>query len=110
MTLDNIVEERQTAALASQRSLTDAGEVAVGVELQTVEHSHHADVLHPSVLHDGVEDDLTVGVDILQLVPRDMFQERRHGEDGTGTEPAAHVVAADMSHQGVGGNLEDIVL
>ena len=71
--------------------------MAVGVELQTVEHGHHADVLHLSILHNGVEDDLTVGIDILQLMPSDVLQERRHWEDGTCTEPAAHVVAADMS-------------
>ena len=97
MTLDNIVEERQTTTLASQRTLTDTGEVAVGIELQTVEYGHHANVLHPSILYDGIEDDLTVGIYILQFVPRDVFQECRHREDGTGTEPAAHVVAADMS-------------
>ena len=108
--LDNAVEEGQAAALAAERALADAGKVGIAVELQSVEDGHHADVLHAAVLHDGVEDNLPVGIDILQLVPRDVLQEGRHGEDGAGREPAAHVVAHDVVAERVGGNLEDIVL
>ena len=94
--LDDVVEECQATALAAQRAVANAGEVGVTVELQAVEDGHHADVLHVAVLHDGIEDDLAVGIHILQLVPRDGFQELRDGEDGTGAEPAAHVVAGDV--------------
>ena len=43
-------------------------------------------------------------------MPRNGFQELGHGEDGTGTEPAAHVVAADVIEHRVARNLEDVVL
>ena len=73
--LDDAVEEGQAAALAAERAFADAGEVGITVELQAVEDGHHADVLHAAVLHDGVEDNLAVGVNVLQLMPRDVFQE-----------------------------------
>ena len=43
-------------------------------------------------------------------MPRHRLQELRYGEDGTGTEPAAHVVARDVVEHGFLGNLEDDVL
>ena len=39
--------------------------MGIAVELQAVEHGYDTDILHPTVLHDGVEDDLTVGINIL---------------------------------------------
>ena len=39
--LYDIVKESQTSTLSSERSVADAGEVRVRVELHTVEHSHH---------------------------------------------------------------------
>ena len=99
MVLDDLVEERQATSLATERALADTGEVGVAVELQTVELSHDTDVLHATVLDNGIEDNLTVGIDILQLMPCDMLEEGRHGEDGTGREPAAHVVTADVISQ-----------
>ena len=110
MALDDIIKESQTTTLSAKGALTDSGEVGVAVELQTVEDCHDTDVLHPPVLHDGVEDDLPVGIDILQLMPSDVLQESRYGEDGTGTKPTAHVISLDMAHKRIGGNLEDIVL
>ena len=84
--------------------------MGITVELQTVEDSHDADVLHAAVLHDGIEDNLSVGIDILQLVPRYRLQKLRDGEDGTGAEPAADMVARDVVEHGVVGHLEDVVL
>ena len=110
MTLDDIIEECQATTFAAQRALADAGEVGIAVELQSVEHSYHADVLHPSVLHNGIEDNLSVSIHILQLMPCNVFQELTYREDGTCTEPAAHVIAANVVHQRVVGYLEDIVL
>ena len=80
------------------------------VILVTVEDRHHADVLHVPVLHDGIIDNLFMHVNVLQLMPRDVFQECRHGEDGAGTEPPAHVVARDMPQHGIVGYAEDVVL
>ena len=91
--LDDVIEECQTTALTAQRTLADTGKVSIAVELQTVEHSYYTNVLHPTVLYDGVEDNLSVGIHILQLMPGNMFQEGRNGEDGTCGKPAAHVVA-----------------
>ena len=84
--------------------------MGVAVELHAVEHGHHTDVFHVPVLHDSVEDDLPVGIDILQLVPCHVFQESRHGENGPRTEPTAHVIAAHVVEHRVVGYLEDVVL
>ena len=110
MTLDDIVEKSQTSTLAAQRAFTDTGEVGIAVELQTVEDGDNTDILHPTILHDRIEDNLTVHIHILQLMPSDMLQELRHREDGTCRQPTAHVVTRDMIAQRVGRNLEDIVL
>ena len=80
------------------------------IELHTVEHGNHSQVLHVTVLHDGIEDDLPVGIHILQLLPGDVLQEGGNREDGTGTEPAAHVVAADMIEHRIVGDVEDVIL
>ena len=108
--LDYVVDEGQSAPLAAQRAVADACEVAVGVELSPVEDGHHADVLHPAVLHDGIEDYLPVRVNVLQLVPGDVLEECRHGEYGPGREPAAHVVAAHVVEHRVVWYGEDVVL
>ena len=75
MCLDDIIEESETTTLSSERTLTDAGEMAIGIEFQTVEDCHRTDILHVTILHDGVEDNLAMGIDVLQFVPRDMLQE-----------------------------------
>ena len=88
MRLDDIVEESQTTALSSERSLADTGEMAVGIELQAVKDSHRSDVLHVAILHDSVEDNLPMGIHVLQFVPSDVLQEGRDREDGACGEPA----------------------
>ena len=110
MALDDVVEESQSAPFAAERTVADACEMAVGVEAVAVEECHYADVLHPTVLHDSIEDDLAVSVDILQFMPGDGLEECRHGEDGPCAEPPAHVVARDMVEHGVARDGEDIVL
>ena len=62
---DDVVEEGQAAALATQGALADAGEMRILVVFASVEDGHHAHVLHPAVFHDGIEDDLPVGVHVL---------------------------------------------
>ena len=110
MHLHDVVKESQATSLASQRAVADAGEVGIAVVLVTVEDSHHADVLHVTVLHDGIEDDLPVDIHILKLVPSDVLEIFRHGEDGPGAQPAAHVVARDVAQHRLAGYLEDVVL
>ena len=63
-----------------------------------------------TILHDGIEDNLPVGIHILQLFPSNVLQESRHWEDGTGTKPAAHVIAADMIEHRIVRDIEDIIL
>ena len=110
MPLDDVVEEGQSAALAAQRAFADTGEMAILVVFVTVELCHHTDVLHVAVFHDGLVDDFPVGIHVLQLVPGDVFQKRRDGEDGPCRQPPAHVVARDVIEHGVVGDLEHIVL
>ncbi len=110
MALDDVVEEGKSPALSAQGSLADAGKVGILIELHSIEHGYHTQVLHVTILHDGIEDDLSVGIHILQLLPGDVLQEGRNREDGSGTEPAAHVVAADMIEHRIVGDVEDVVL
>ena len=93
MGLHHIVEESQATALAAKRTVANAGEMGILVKLTTVEHGHHTNILHVTILHDGVEDNLPMGINILQLVPSDVFQEVGHGEDSASREPTTHVVA-----------------
>ena len=110
MTLDDVIEECQTTSLTSQRALTDTGEMAISIEFQTIEHRHYTDVLHTTILYDGIEDDLAMGIHILEFMPGDMLQKCRHGEDGTGTEPTAHVVSRHVVKHRIARNLEDVIL
>ena len=65
MTLYHAVKESQAAPLAAKRAFANAGEMGVGIKLQTVKHSHYANVLHVTILHNGIEDDLTVSLNVL---------------------------------------------
>ena len=107
MPLDDVVEKGQSAAFSTQRAFTDTGKVGVLVEAVAFEHRHHALVLHAAVAHDGVEDDLAVGIEVLQLIPRegaDEFGQRKHG---AAAQPARHVVARDVVEQRLGGHFEN---
>ena len=84
--------------------------MGIAVELQSVEHCYHTNILHPAVLYDGIKDNLSVGIHILQLMPGNMFQEGRNREDGTCCKPATHVVATYVVEHRVVRNLEDVVL
>ncbi len=110
MMLDDVVQESQSASLAAQRSVADAGEIAVLVEALALEHRHNALVAHAPVCHDGVEDDFAVRVDVLQAVPGDAFQKLADGEKGAGAEPSADVVVGDMVEQRFGRHAEDVLL
>ncbi len=110
MALYDVVEKGQTAPLATQRTVADAGEMAVGVKLTAVEHSHDAHVFHAAILHYRVEDNLSVSVNVLEFVPSHVFQKRRHGEYCSCTQPPAHVIAAYVVEHRVVGNLENVVL
>ena len=110
MALNDVVKERQATPFTAERAFADTCEVTISIKLHTIEYGHHTDVLHTTILHDGIEDYLAVGINILEFMPRNVLQESRDREDGTGTEPTAHMVARHMVEHRVTGNLEDIVL
>ena len=56
-------------------SRDDAGKVGILVKLHAVENSHYTDVFHVTILHDGIEDNLSVSIHILQFLPGNMLQE-----------------------------------
>ena len=80
------------------------------VEFLSVEHRNNTLVLDMAVLHYGIIDNLSMRINILQLMPRDIFQESRNREDGARRKPTACMVAADVVEHGVVGYLKDIVL
>ena len=110
MAQDDVVEEGQAASLAAQRTVADAGKVAVTVEAVAVEYGHNALVLHATVADDGIKDNLPVGIDVLKGVPRDVAQELGDGKEGAGTQPARNVVVADVVEERFLREREDIVL
>ena len=108
--LEQLSDEGQAASLSAQAAFADACEVAVLVEAFALEDSHHALVLHTSVGDDGVQDDLSVGIHVLQSLPGDVLQELRDGEQGAAGQPAAHVVVCDVVEQAACRHGHDIVL
>ena len=84
--------------------------MGIAVELHSVEHRHDTDILHVAIAHDGVEDDLSMRIYILQFAPRYLLQESRNGKDAARREPSAHVVSPDVVEHRVVGNLENTVL
>ena len=79
---DHSVEKGEASAFAAERSVSNSGEVAVLVESVALEYGDYALVLHATVCDDGFEDDLAVGVDVLELVPGDAFEYLGDGEEG----------------------------
>ena len=65
MPLDDVVEKGQSAAFSAQRAVANACEVGIAVELHAVEHGHHADIPHVAIAHNGIENNLSVCVNIL---------------------------------------------
>ena len=110
MALNDIVEKGKSSTLSAQGSLANAGKVGIFIELHSIKHCNNTQVLHVAILHNGIKDNLPVGIHILQLLPGDVLQEGGNREDGTGTEPAAHVVAADMIEHRIVGDVEDVIL
>ncbi|CDD51019.1 conserved domain protein [Bacteroides sp. CAG:875] len=110
MTLHHVIDKGQSAPLASQRAVADAGKIGITVETVALEHGYHALVFHLAVFHDGFENNLPMCVDVLKGFPRNLFQELGHREDGTRIQPARDVVAADVVEEGFGRNGENHVL
>ena len=110
MATKQVVDESQAASFATQTALADAGKVAVLVETLALEDCHDALILHPSVSNNGVENDGTMCIDVLQALPCDAFQELRYGEEGTRGEPAAHVIVGNVIEKASRRKRHDVVL
>ena len=65
VTLDDVVEECKTSTFSTQGAFSDTGKVGILVKLHAVENSHYTDVFHVTILHDGIEDNLSVSIYIL---------------------------------------------
>ena len=65
MALDDIVQECKTSTLSAQGAFSDTGKVGILVKLHAVENSHYTDVFHVTILHDGIEDNLSMSIYIL---------------------------------------------
>ena len=109
-TLDDIVKKRQASTLSAQRTLADAGKLAITIKTVAMENSHHAPILHLTVTDNGIEDVLAVGIHIRLHLPRNLLQELRHRENSTGSQPARNVVVTQMITERPRRNREDIVL
>ena len=110
MALDDIVEESQTSTLSTQGAFTDTGKVGILIELHSIKDCHDSKIFHMTILHNGIKDNLTVGIHILKFLPGDMLQKSRYREDGPGTQPAAHVITTDVIKHRVVRNIENIIL
>ena len=81
--LHQVVDESQSAPLASQRTVANTGKVGVSVKAVAPEDCHYSLVFHLAVFHDSLEDNFTVGIHVLQAIPGDGPQELCHGKHGT---------------------------
>ena len=82
MLLQDMVYECDATALASERALADAGKVREAVEAPAQVLGHYAAVLHLTVAHDGLEDELSMLQHPFVLVLRDALEEFRQREHG----------------------------
>ena len=105
MTLDDIVEESKAPTLTTQGSFTNAGKVGILIKLHSIKHGYHTQILHMTILHNRIKDNLSVSIYILKFLPGNVLQESRYREYGTGTKPAA-----DMIEHRIVGDVEDIIL
>ena len=82
-TLDDVIEECQTSTFSTQGTFTNAGKLAITVEAVTMEDGNDSLVLHLSITDNGIENILTMCIHICFHLPRNLFQELCHRENGT---------------------------
>ena len=110
MATKQVVYESEAASFASQTAFSDTGKIAVLVETFTLEDCHNTLILHPSIGNNGVENDGTMCIDVLQTFPRNAFQEFRNGEECSRGKPTTHVIVGDMIEETSCGKRHDVVL
>ena len=94
--LHDVVDEGKTTTFASQRTFSDARKIGITVKTIATEHGNDSLVFHAAVVHNGFKDGATVGIDVLELLPRELFDKLSSGEHGSTAQPARHVVAGDV--------------
>ena len=96
MMLHDVVDEGKTTTFASQRTFADACKIGITVETIATEHSNDTSVFHAAIVHNGFKDGATVGIDVLELLPRELFDKLSSRKHGATAQPARHVVAGDV--------------
>ena len=110
MATKQVVYESEAASFASQTAFSDTGKIAVLVETFTLEDCHNTLILHPSIGNNGVKDDCTMSIDVLQTFPRNALQELGNGEECSRGKPATHVIVGNMIEETSCGKRHDVVL
>ena len=100
----------QATPFAAQRTVTNAGEIAVFVESFFLVNRHDAGVLHAAVLHDQIENQLPGFVHIFIVAHIDMFQYFGGREHGAGIKEAGEMIPAQVVNQRIVGDLEYFLL
>ena len=110
MFLHDVIQKSKASSLAAKRAFAYSGKVAVLVEPLLLEDRNHTPVLHLPVSHNGLKDNLTVGVDILHRRPLQSFDELRQAKQGPRAQPTAHVVALYVPQERLARHCEDLIL
>ncbi len=108
--LYDAVDERNAAALASERPLPYAGKVAVTVETLTLELGHHTAVFHFAIFDNEVEKQLSHGRSLVDVAEAVHLHHLRYWEQGARVEPARNVIFLSVIQQRLGRNVENVVL
>ena len=90
--LDHRTHEGEAAPLASERTVADAGKIAVLIEAVFLVDGHDAGILHAPVLYDEVEYQVARLVHVLVVVYVDLTQNGGRREHGPRVEEPREVV------------------
>ena len=107
---EDVVNEGQTTAFAAQTSISNTGKVGILVKALALEYSYNALILHPSVSYNGIQNNLTVCIHVLQVVPRNILKELRDREEGTTGQPSTYIIMTNVVEQTSGRNSHNVVL
>ena len=107
---EDVVNESQSTAFSTQTSIANTGKVRILVKAFALENSYNALILHPSVGYNGIQDNLAVCVYVLQVVPSNILEELRDGEESTTGQPSTNIIMTDVVKEASGRNCHDVVL
>ena len=108
--LQQMVDKGKASPFSSERAFTDAGKIGITVKAVALEHSHNTLILHLAVFHDRLKNNLAMGIDVLQRLPRDLLQELGHRKNGARIQPAGNMIVADMVEERLGRNGKQHIL